>query len=133
MAIRDVKDYYLTMLTQLIVAKADLADFELEVKNKNITEDRLTDVKNEIAQMQINVDRLGYIIYLLELPKRTSKQPKFNKTHKELIDKFTAANATRACVETENDSLLALIHKALTELTTDKKDEELVDETNSKE
>jgi hypothetical protein len=117
MAIRDVKEYYLTMLAQAVEAKEDLADFEQAVRDGNITEARLQEVKDDINQIQINVDRLGYIIYLLELPKRKGKQPKFNKTYKELLDKFKSANATRDCVEDENDSLLNLLHQALEKLT----------------
>lgn len=116
MALRDVKDYYLTMLAQAVEAKEDLTYFEQAVRDGNITEDRLQEVKDDINQIQINVDRLGYIMYLLELPKRPGKQPKFNETHKELLAKFKKANATKDCVETENDSLLGLMYQALEKL-----------------
>lgn len=117
MALRDVKEYYLTMLAQAVEAKEDLVYFEEAVRDGNITEDRLQEVKEINEKIQSNVDRLGYIMYLWELPKRPGKQPKFNKTHKELLDKFKAANATRDCVETENDSLLNLLYQALEKLT----------------
>lgn len=117
MAIRDVKEYYIKTLQQYIESKADLADFEQAVKDGYITEDRLEDVKTELELIKENVDRLGYIIFLLNLPKRKSKQPAYIKANQEIIARFKAANCDQEAVYTENDNLMTLIREQLTELT----------------
>ena len=108
MALRDVKEYYFKMLSQYIEMKADLADFEQALKDGFITEDQLQAAFEEVAKVQQNYERLSYIMYLLNLPNRKSKQKKYNVTNNAIVTEFAKRGADRSAVELENmDALKA--------------------------
>lgn len=113
MALRDVKEYYYTILGQYVETKADLADFEKALKDGHITEDQLEEVKANIEQLKINVDRIQYIMYLFELPKRKKKQEKFKQTNKILEDYFKGVGANLASIQAENETVLTHLRKEL--------------------
>ncbi len=108
MAIRDVKDYYFKMLSQYMEMKADLADFEQALKDGFITEEQMQAAFDEVDRVQQNYERLSYIMYLLNLPNRKSKQKKYNSTNSALVAEFERRGANSAAVELENcDALKA--------------------------
>ena len=82
MAARDVKEYYFKLIAQKAELEADLADFEEALKNGFITEEQMQAAKDELIPYQINLDRLTYIMYLLELPNRKAKKAKFANQNK---------------------------------------------------
>ena len=108
MALRDVKEYYFKMLSQYVEMKADLADFEQALKDGFITEDQLQAAFEEVDKVQQNYERLSYIMYLLNLPNRKSKQKKYNIMNNAIIAEFAKRGADRPAVELENmDALKA--------------------------
>lgn len=117
MAIRDVKEYYWKLIAQKDELARDYADFEEALRNGYITEDKLTEVKDMNASVQNNVDRVGYILYLLEMPNKKSKKAKYGRANKALHDEFERRNATDANVIDENKSLLDGIRAELKKLT----------------
>jgi hypothetical protein len=116
MAIRDVKEYYFKMLGQYMEMKADMADFEQALKDGFITEEQLQAAMDEVNRVQQNYDRLTYIMYLLSLPNRKSKQPRYNKMNKELIKGFEDRNATDKAVDYENKCALKAFRDELKQL-----------------
>ena len=116
MAVRDVREYYFTMQAQKEQLEADIADFEEALKNGFITEEQVQAAKDELIPYQINLDRLTYIMYLLELPARKIKQAKCNKQNKKLLDELKARNADVESVKAENKSALDNFRKALKDL-----------------
>jgi hypothetical protein len=116
MAIRDVKEYYFKMLGQYMEMKADMADFEQALKDGFITEEQLQAAMDEVNRVQQNYDRLTYIMYLLSLPNRKSKQPRYNKMNKELIKGFEDRNATDGAVDYENKCALKAFRDELKQL-----------------
>lgn len=117
MAVIDVKRYYIQMVRQLTEMKADLADFEQAFRDGYITEDKLEDIKAELNQIQINCERLAFIMFLLEQPRRKSKKAKYNKANSDLVEAFDRLNADENSVIEENKSLLKQIREELLELT----------------
>ena len=108
MALRDVKDYYFKMLSQYMEMKADLADFEQALKDGFITEDQLQAAFEAVDRVQQNYERLSYIMYLLNLPNRKSKQKKYNIMNNALLEEFAKRGADCSAVELENiDALKA--------------------------
>ena len=79
MALRDVKEYYFKMLGQYFEMKADLADFEQALKDGFITEEQMQAAIDDVDRVKQNYERLSYIMYLLNLPNRKSKQEKYKK------------------------------------------------------
>ena len=116
MAARDVKEYYFKLIAQKAELEADLADFEEALKNGFITEEQMQAAKDELVPYQINLDRLTYIIYLLELPNRKTKKAKFAKQNKKILDELIKRNADEQSVISENKSALDAFRKEVKEL-----------------
>ena len=116
MAVKDVKEYYFKLIAQKAELEADLADFEEALKNGFITEEQMQAAKDELIPYQINLDRLTYIIYLLELPNRKAKKAKFAKQNKKILDELWKRNADEQSVISENKSALDAFRKEVKEL-----------------
>ena len=116
MAVKDVKEYYFKLIAQKAELEADLADFEEALKNGFITEEQMQAAKDELIPYQINLDRLTYIIYLLELPNRKTKKAKFAKQNKKIIDELERRKADEQSVIYENKSALDAFRKEVKEL-----------------
>ena len=116
MAARDVKEYYFKLIAQKAELEADLADFEEALKNGFITEEQMQAAKDELIPYQINLDRLTYIMYLLELPNRKAKKAKFAKQNKKILDELGKRKADEQSVIYENKSALDAFRKEVKEL-----------------
>ena len=116
MAARDVKEYYFKLIAQKAELEADLADFEEALKNGFITEEQMQAAKDELIPYQINLDRLTYIMYLLELPNRKAKKAKFAKQNKKILNELEKRNADEQSVISENKSALDAFRKEVKEL-----------------
>ena len=116
MAVKDVKEYYFKLIAQKAELEADLADFEEALKNGFITEEQMQAAKDELIPYQINLDRLTYIMYLLELPNRKTKKAKFAKQNKKILDELGKRNADEQSVIAENKSALDTFRKEVKEL-----------------
>ena len=116
MAARDIKEYYFKLIAQKAELEADLADFEEALKNGFITEEQMQAAKDELIPYQINLDRLTYIVYLLELPNRKAKKAKFAKQNKKILDELIKRNADEQSVIAENKSALDAFRKEVKEL-----------------
>ena len=116
MAVKDVKEYYFKLIAQKAELEADLADFEEALKSGFITEEQMQAAKDELIPYQINLDRLTYIMYLLELPNRKTKKAKFAKQNKKILDELEKRNADEQSVIAENKSALDAFRKEVKEL-----------------
>jgi hypothetical protein len=118
MAIKDVRNYFYTMLSQYIEEKQNLADFEDALKNGLITEDQMQEVIATVAGLEENYHRLAYIMYLFDMPNRPCKKERYIRQNKVILDEFERLGADLASVKKENTDMLAhfkLKLKALTE------------------
>ena len=120
MAVKDVKEYYFKLIAQKAELEADLADFEEALKNGFITEEQMQAAKDELIPYQINLDRLTYIMYLLELPNRKAKKAKHNKANRKIIEALKDRKADAESVELENKSALDHFRKELKKLKENK-------------
>lgn len=116
MALRDVKEYYFKMLGQYFEMKADLADFEQALKDGFITEDQMQAAIEDVDKVKQNYERLSYIMYLLNLPNRKSKQEKYIKMNKKLVAEFEARQADTKSVELENRDALKAFREEMERL-----------------
>lgn len=124
MALIYVKEYYVKMLNQYIETKEDLKDFEQALKDGYITEEKLQDAIEDVERIKENLDRLGYIMFLLELPKRKKKKDRYleNGSNKLLLNYFKKTHSDAESVEAENINLLTHLRRELKALK-NKKDE----------
>ena len=116
MAVKDVKEYYFKLIAQKAELEADLADFEEALKSGFITEEQMQAAKDELIPYQINLDRLTYIMYLLELPNRKTKKAKFAKQNKKILNELEKRKADEHSVISENKSALDTFRKEVKEL-----------------
>lgn len=116
MAVKDVKEYYFKLSAQKAELEADLADFEEALKNGFITEEQMQAAKDELVPYQINLDRLTYIMYLLELPNKKAKKAKFARQNKKILNELEKRNADEQSVISENKSALDAFRKEVKEL-----------------
>ena len=120
MAVKDVKEYYFKLIAQKAELEADLADFEEALKNGFITEEQMQAAKDELIPYQINLDRLTYIMYLLELPNRKAKKAKFANQNKKVLNELEKRKADEQSVIAENKSALDAFRKEVKNLLNNK-------------
>jgi hypothetical protein len=108
MAIKDVRNYFYTMLVQYLEEKQNLADFEEALKDGRITEDQMQEVMDIVAGLEENYHRLVYIMYLLDMPNRKTKKAGYVKQYKPILDELKRLGADIDSVKAENSD--ALIH-----------------------
>ena len=116
MAQREFLEYYYKVEHQYLEMKADLEDFTVALQNGYITEDKLEEVKSQIAELQVNYDRLTWVKELLDKPNRKKKQAHWEKQNKRKLDKLRQAKADDASVIAENEALLDGIKTELNKL-----------------
>ena len=108
MAVKDVRNYFYTMLSQYLEEKQNLADFEDALKEGFITEEQMQEALETVAKLEENYHRLVYIMYLLEMPNRDSKKAGYVKQHKVILDELKRYGADIDSIKEENSD--ALIH-----------------------
>ena len=116
MAVRDVRKYYYTMLSQYLEEKQNLADFEAALKDGLITEDQMNEALETVAELEKNYHRLAYIMYLLDMPKRSSKKDTYVRQYKNILNELTELGADITSIKEENSDALVLFKAALKNL-----------------
>lgn len=106
MAIKDVKHYFYTMLSQYIEEKQNLSDFEEALKEGNITEDQMNEALEIVAGLEENYHRLAYIMFLLEMPNRKSKKEGYLRQYKPILDELKRLGADVESIKEENSDAL---------------------------
>ena len=108
MAVKDVRNYFYTMLCQYIEEKQNLADFEEALKEGHITQEQMQEAMENVANLETNYHRLVYIMYLLDMPNRKDKKSDYVKQHKTILDELKRLGADIDSIKEENTD--ALIH-----------------------
>lgn len=120
MAVRDFKQYLVKIQGQYLEMKADLADFDEAFRNGHITEEQLQTAKADVHVVEQNYQRLLYVAYLLELPRRESKKTKYKKANKKVTNALSEMKADEEAVFDENKSALDHLRQELKTLTNKK-------------
>lgn len=121
MAVKDVKNYFFTMLAQYLEEKQNLADFEQGLRDGLITEEQLQDALDTVKDLETNYYRLAYIMFLLDMPNREAKKAAYIKQYKAILDELKRLGADIDSVKKENTDALIHFKTALKNLS--KKDE----------
>lgn len=117
MAKRDVREYCYALLQQYLEMKDDLADFNQAFQDGYITEDKLTEVQDDVARLKENYDRVLYIVYLLDLPNNSKKKAKARKANSDIESYMTNIDASSTAIIDENKTILTRIRAELKALT----------------
>lgn len=108
MAVKDVRNYFYTMLSQYLEEKQNLADFETALKDGFITEEQMQEALDTVANLETNYHRLVYIMYLLDMPNKGSKKAGYVRQYKTILDELQRLGADINSIKEENSD--ALIH-----------------------
>lgn len=113
MAVKDVRNYYYTMLAQYLDEKQNLADFEEALKDGLITEEQMQEALDTVASLETNYYRLTYIMYLLDMPNRNSKKDTYVKQYKSILEELKRLGADIDSIKKENSDALTHFKTAL--------------------
>lgn len=108
MAIKDVRQYFYTMLDQYLEEKRNLADFEQALKDGLITEEQMQEAIQTVSSLETNYYRLAYIMYLFDMPNRKEKKAVYVQQYKTILKELETLGADIDSVKKENSD--ALIH-----------------------
>lgn len=120
MAKKDVREYLYQMGKQVAEMKNDFADYDEAFKNGFITEDKLTELKNDCARLEENYNRVLYIAMLLDLPNDKKSKEKLLKANSKAEAYMDSISASERAVIDENKCILKAIRDRLDKLTEDK-------------
>ncbi len=104
MARKHFDEYYNKVCSQLFQLQETFNDMAKEVDSKMIEPERLEQVKKTIQPVKDSYTTLSYIKYLLDMPNRKHKQPRYKAQNKKVLDKTRGYH--REDVEKRNDDLI---------------------------
>ena len=104
MSKRDFDKYYDNISAQYAELQEVLADLSEEVSNDMIEPERIEQLKLTIKPVENSYRTLSYIKYLLDKPKRASKQSRYSNRSKNLL--LASAGHTQEEIEKENKSII---------------------------
>ena len=113
MAIRDVREYYYTMLAQYLEEKQNLEDFSEALKDGLITEEQMQEALETVAGLEENYHRLAYIMYLFDMPNRDTKKANYIRQHNSILNEFKRLGVDIDSIKKENTDALAHFKAAL--------------------
>ena len=105
MAVKHVKEYVDQVSNQYQEMLSELKDFEKLAEENMFSPERLDQIKETIKPLKDNYERWSYMMYLLNLPNRKSRQPKYHKQNKKLLKNFNENNSVEATVLENSNTL----------------------------
>lgn len=108
MAVKHVKQFYEQVSSQYQDMLGELRDFTQLAEDKLFPPERLEQIKQNIQPLKDNYERWSYMMYLLNLPNRKSKQPKYHRQNKRLIIPISKNNSLQSVIEESNKVLDSL-------------------------
>ena len=104
MSKKDFDKYYDNISAQYAELQEVLADLSQEVSTGMIEPERIEQLKLTIKPVENSYRTLSYIKYLLDKPKRASKQRRYSNRSKNLL--LASAGHTQEEIEKENKSII---------------------------
>lgn len=124
MSRKHVIEYYKSVESQYFDLLNDAEDIQQAVKDEILPESQLEEFTKLIDKVKTNYTRLSYIMYLLDLPNKKSKELRNSKQYKKTKEIFNSLNATSEEVIEENKDTLnqfkELVKKTIEQLVVEK-------------
>lgn len=106
MSRKHVVEYYKSIENQYFDLLNDADDMQQAVKDKILPESKLEEFTRLIDRVKTNYTRLSYIMYLLDLPNKPSKEKRNSKQYKKSKELFNGLSATsEEVIDETKDSL----------------------------
>lgn len=108
MSVKHVKKYYKEIEDQYFEMLQDIKDFEKEASENLIAPERVDQLKEMISPLKINYERLSYIMYLLNLPNKKTKQKGYIQRNNKLLKEIGVNNSAASVLQENRDVLTSL-------------------------
>ena len=105
MAYKNIKEDYDKICEQYLEMKDEIRDFEIEAQNNIMEPERLDMIKEQIKPLMDNYERWSYMMYLLNLPVKKSKQKSYQERNKKFINNLNKNNSLQSVLE-ENKQVI---------------------------
>ena len=104
MARKHFDEYYNKICSQLFQLQQTFDEMSKEVDNRMIEPERLEQVKKTIQPIKDSYNTLSYIKYLLDMPNRKSKQPRYSSQNRKVLNNTKGYH--REDIEKRNDKII---------------------------
>jgi hypothetical protein len=111
MAVKHIVEYYNIVAKQYNDLLAELRDFEKEAQDGLIEPERLDQIKNNIQPLKNNYMTLSYIMFLLNMPNRDSKQRAYKTRNKKFLQNIPNKNTKEGIIKENNNVLRTFTNK----------------------
>lgn len=89
MAVKDVRDYYERMTSDYMEMKRVLTEMEkMSEEGASSALKNIDNIREQVKVLEANYNRLSYIIFLLDEPKRPEKKGRYRKIEKKRLNKI---------------------------------------------
>ena len=105
MAVKHIVKYYNQICEQYTDMLNEIRDFEEEARRGMIEPERLDQIKEDIKPMKDNYERWAYMMYLLNLPAKKSKQKKYVRQNNKLLASISDKNKIDAVLAENKESI----------------------------
>lgn len=105
MAYKHIKEYYDKICEQYLEMKDEIRDFEIEAQNNIMEPERLDMIKEQIKPLMDNYERWSYMMYLLNLPVKKSKQKSYQERNKKFINNLNKNNSLQNVLEENKQAI----------------------------
>lgn len=99
-----VSNFYKEQIKQFLSMQETARKMEEAYKNKEVSEETYANFVQLTEALRTNVDRISYIVFLMNQPRFSLKR--FLKNHESKLDYFAKHNADEAGVFAENNTVL---------------------------
>lgn len=85
MAYRHLKDYYEKIQSQYMEMLGDAKDYQQGVDEGSLTPEQAEQAYAMTAKLKENYERITYVLYLLEMPNRKSKEKTYERQNRKAL------------------------------------------------
>ena len=105
MAVKQIKEYFEQVANQYLEMQYEIKSFEEEAEKGLCDPDRVESLKECAKPIKENYMTLSYIMYLLNMPQRQSKQKAYEQRNKKLLEKIPYKNTKNGIIDENNNFL----------------------------
>ena len=107
MSKKHVEEYYAKMFSDYCEMKSVLEDLQSSLTEETASnyESQIIDIKNKVKLLEANYKRLSYIMFLLNMPNKKSKESRYRKSEHKKLESIPFRDRQES-VEMENSDIL---------------------------
>ena len=118
MALKDVKKYYSKLQREYLEGKENMDYMINEFKEGKVNKDTFDNFEKYYKSLKENYDKISYIMYLFNVPRRDSKKDKYDKRNynKDMVKYFQDNKVSKEYTYAENEYALTKLKEIVKEV-----------------